>query len=49
MPLLTDVIEEHLVAERIAIDGYREIVQWVAPFEPVTRACTGAAWAAPGV
>jgi bacterioferritin len=35
---LTDMIREDLVAERIAIDSYREIVQWVAPFDPVTRA-----------
>jgi bacterioferritin len=35
---LLDMIKEDLVAERIAIDSYREIVQWVAPFDPVTRA-----------
>jgi bacterioferritin len=35
---LVDMIKEDLVAERIAIDSYREIVQWVAPFDPVTRA-----------
>ncbi len=35
---LTDMIREDLVAERIAIDSYREIVQWVASFDPVTRA-----------
>lgn len=35
---LLDMIREDLVAERIAIDSYREIVQWVAPFDPVTRA-----------
>jgi bacterioferritin len=34
---LVDMIREDLVAERIAIDGYREIVQWVAAFDPVTR------------
>jgi bacterioferritin len=35
---LLDMVKEDLVAERIAIDSYREIVQWVAPFDPVTRA-----------
>lgn len=35
---LVEMIREDLVAERIAIDSYREIVQWVAPFDPVTRA-----------
>jgi len=34
---LCDMIREDLVAERIAIESYREIVQWVAPFDPVTR------------
>jgi bacterioferritin len=34
---LVEMIKEDLVAERIAIDSYREIAQWVAPFDPVTR------------
>lgn len=34
---LVDMIREDLVAERIAIDSYREIVQWLADKDPTTR------------
>lgn len=34
---LVDMIREDLVAERIAIDSYREIVQWLADRDPTTR------------
>ena len=34
---LRDMIEEDLVAERIAIDSYREIAAYFAPFDPTTR------------
>jgi bacterioferritin len=34
---LVDMIREDLVAERIAIDSYREIVQWLAEKDPTTR------------
>ena len=34
---LIDMIKEDLVAERIAIDSYREIVQWLGDKDPTTR------------
>ncbi|HUO83165.1 MAG TPA: ferritin-like domain-containing protein [Gammaproteobacteria bacterium] len=34
---LIDMIQEDLVAERIAIDSYREIVAWLANDDPTTR------------
>ncbi|PLP98277.1 ferritin-like domain-containing protein [Cupriavidus pauculus] len=34
---LTDMIKENLVAERIAIDTYREIVQYIGPKDPTSR------------
>lgn len=34
---LVDMIREDLVAERIAIDSYREIAQWLTGKDPTTR------------
>jgi len=34
---LREMIEEDLVAERVAIDSYREIAAWFAPFDTTTR------------
>ena len=34
---LNDMIKEDLIAERIAIDSYREIVQYLANNDPTTR------------
>ena len=34
---LTEMIEENLVAERIAIDSYRELVAYFAPFDSTSR------------
>jgi bacterioferritin len=34
---LVDMIKEDLVAERIAIDSYREIAQWLTGKDPTTR------------
>jgi bacterioferritin len=34
---LVAMIKENLVAERIAIDSYREMAQWFAPFDPTSR------------
>ena len=34
---LVDMIKENLVAERIAIDSYREIAAYFAPFDPTSR------------
>jgi bacterioferritin len=34
---LRDMIEEDLVAERIAIDSYKEMVAYFAPFDSTTR------------
>lgn len=34
---LKEMIEEDLVAERIAIDSYREIIQYLADRDPTTR------------
>jgi bacterioferritin len=34
---LTDMIKEDLVAERIAIDSYRDIIQYLANDDPTTR------------
>ena len=34
---LIDMIKEDLVAERIAIDSYREIAQWLEGKDPTTR------------
>ncbi|MFO1312434.1 MAG: ferritin-like domain-containing protein [Burkholderiales bacterium] len=34
---LRDMLRENLVAERIAIDSYREIVEWLAGGDPTTR------------
>ena len=34
---LTDMIKEDLVAERIAIDSYREIIQYLGNDDPTTR------------
>jgi len=35
---LVDMIKEDLVAERIAIDSYREMIAYFSPFDPTTRA-----------
>lgn len=34
---LLEMLRENLVAERIAIDSYREMIQWFAPHDPTTR------------
>lgn len=34
---LTEMIREDLVAERIAIDTYREIIEWLGHGDPTTR------------
>ena len=34
---LIDMIKEDLVAERIAIDSYREMIRYFAPFDSTTR------------
>jgi bacterioferritin len=34
---LVDMIQENLVAERIAIDTYREIIQYLGHDDPTTR------------
>ena len=34
---LTQMIRENLVAERIAIDSYREIIQYIGDSDPTTR------------
>jgi bacterioferritin len=34
---LLDMIKEDLIAERIAVDSYREIAAWFAPFDTTTR------------
>ncbi len=34
---LLDMIKEDLVAERVAIDSYRQIAAWFAPFDTTTR------------
>jgi bacterioferritin len=34
---LVDMIKEDLVAERIAIDSYREIVNYIGDDDPTTR------------
>lgn len=34
---LRQMMEEDLVAERIAIASYREMAEWFAPFDPTTR------------
>ena len=34
---LTDMLQEDLVAERIAIESYREIVEWLRGKDPTTR------------
>ncbi|MDQ2961845.1 MAG: bacterioferritin [Pseudomonadota bacterium] len=34
---LVDMIKEDLVAERIAIDSYREMIRYFAPFDTTTR------------
>jgi bacterioferritin len=34
---LVQMIKENLVAERIAIDSYREIAAYFAPFDPTSR------------
>ncbi|MFL9988098.1 hypothetical protein [Paraburkholderia sediminicola] len=34
---LVDMIREHLIAERVAIDSYREIVQYLADKDPTSR------------
>jgi bacterioferritin len=34
---LVDMIKENLIAERIAIDHYRELVRWFAQKDPTTR------------
>ncbi|MGI4815562.1 MAG: ferritin-like domain-containing protein [Janthinobacterium lividum] len=34
---LQDMIKENLVAERVAIDSYREIIQYLAENDPTTR------------
>ena len=34
---LVDMIRENLIAERIAIDSYREMIQYFASDDPTTR------------
>ena len=34
---LVEMIKENLVAERIAVDSYREIAAYFAPFDTTTR------------
>ena len=34
---LVDMIKEDLIAERIAIDSYREMIRYFAPFDSTTR------------
>ena len=34
---LRDMVKENLVAERIAIDSYREIIQYIGDSDPTTR------------
>ena len=34
---LTDMIQEDLVAERVAIESYKEIINWIGPRDPTTR------------
>lgn len=34
---LKDIVYEDLVAERIAIDSYREIIQYIGEKDPTTR------------
>jgi bacterioferritin len=34
---LVEMIQEDLVAERVAIDSYREIINWLGPKDPTTR------------
>jgi bacterioferritin len=34
---LTDMIKEDLVAERIAVSSYQEIIRWLANGDPTTR------------
>lgn len=34
---LADMIREDLVAERIAIDSYRELISWIGTDDPTTR------------
>ena len=34
---LTDMIKENVIAERIAIDSYREIIQYIGDKDPTTR------------
>lgn len=34
---LKEMIEEDLVAERIAIDSYKEIIQYLGDHDPTTR------------
>jgi bacterioferritin len=35
--MLTDMLAEDLIAERIAIDTYRDIIRYLADHEPATR------------
>ena len=41
---LVDMIKEDLVAERIAIESYAEIVQWLGDKDPTTRAGWKTSW-----
>ena len=34
---LADMIREDLIAERIAIDSYAELIRWVGDDDPTTR------------
>ncbi len=34
---LIDMIQEDLVAERVAIESYKEIINWIGPRDPTTR------------
>lgn len=34
---LREMLRENLLAERIAIESYRELIQWFAPHDPTTR------------
>jgi bacterioferritin len=36
---LVDMIRENLVAERIAIDSYREMIQYLGNEDPTTPGC----------
>ena len=37
LTMLADMITENLVAERIAIDSYRDFIQYIGDQDPTTR------------